>query len=83
MKSFNILLSCSSDKIHLLSWMKKSVNKFDNKILIYAGDSNNQVISKYFCDEFWHMPQCKKSNYPEILNYCKKKIQKEFKLKIV
>lgn len=72
MKSFNILFSCSSNKSQTLNWIKNSIKKFNCNIKIYAGDSNNQVISRYFCDVFWHMPKCNNQNYLKILNYCKK-----------
>ena len=72
MKSFNILLTCSSNKIQLIQWVKKSISKIDCKIKIFAGDTNSNVQSKYFCDQFWHMPSSVKDNYSTILSYCKK-----------
>ena len=72
MKSFNILLTCSSNKIHILDWIKKTSKKLNCKIKVIAGDSNYNVTSKYFCDIFWYMPKSNKKNYSKILNYCKK-----------
>ena len=72
MKSFNILLTCSSNKTQILEWIRLSIKKFDVKIKIYAGDSNSNVLSKYFCDYFWKMPKINNNNFDEILNFCKK-----------
>lgn len=72
MRSFNILLTCSSNKTQLIQWAKKSISKIDCKIKIFAGDTNFNVQSKYFCDKFWHMPRSIKANYSKILSYCKK-----------
>ena len=72
MRSFNILLTCSSNKTHILDWIKNSVEKLRSNSRIFAGDSNKNVSSKYFCDQFWHMPKCKSENFNKILNYCKK-----------
>ena len=72
MKSFNILLTCSSNKTQLIQWTKKSISKLSCKIKVFAGDTNSNVQSKYFCDKFWHMPTCNKKNYSKILRYCKK-----------
>jgi|TARA_B110000305_G_C19396368_1_gene617659 hypothetical protein len=50
MKSFNILLTCLSNKIQILEWIRLSLGKLNFKIKIYAADSNPEVLSKYFCD---------------------------------
>lgn len=72
MKSFNILLTCSSNKTQILEWIRLSVRKLNFKIKIYAADSNSEVLSKYFCDYFWNMPKINNNNFYKILNFCKK-----------
>lgn len=72
MRSFNILLTCSSNKTQILEWIRLSIKKLNFKIKIYAGDSNPEVTSKYFCDYFWNMPKINNNNFYKILNFCKK-----------
>ena len=71
MKSFNILLTCSSNKTQILEWIRLSLRKLNFKIKIYAADSNPEVLSKYFCDHFWNMPKINNNNFYKILNFCK------------
>jgi len=70
MKPFNVLLTCASNKTNIIDWIRKSVSKFDCKVKVFAGDSNSQAVTRYFCDIFWHMPKTKKSNFKKILKYC-------------
>ena len=72
MKSFNVLLTCSSNKTQILEWIRLSIKKFNSKIKIYAADSSSDVLSKYFCDHFWKMPKINNNNFFKILNFCKK-----------
>jgi carbamoyl-phosphate synthase large subunit len=74
----NILISCSSNKTLLLEWIYKSIKKIKIKAKIFAGDSDKNVVSKYFCDYFWHMPILKDKNLGKILKFLKDK-----KIKIV
>ena len=70
MKPFNILLTCSANKTHILEWLKNTVNKFDTKIKIYCGDTNTQILTQYLSDNFWKMPEAKISNFNKIKNFC-------------
>lgn len=67
----NILLSCSSNKTLLLEWIYRSIEKLEIKAKVFAGDSDKTVISKFFCDRFWHMPTLIDSNLPKILKFLK------------
>lgn len=70
MKPFNILLTCSANKTQILEWVKNSINKFDTKINVYCGDTNNQVLTRHLSDNFWKMPETKISNFKKIQNFC-------------
>ena len=50
MKSFNILLTCLSNRTQILELIRLSLRKLNFKIKIYVADSNPEVLSKYFCD---------------------------------
>jgi carbamoyl-phosphate synthase large subunit len=67
----NILLSCSSNKTLLLKWIFKSIKKIKIKAKVFAGDSDKNVVSKFFCDCFWHMPVLKEKNLGKILKFLK------------
>ena len=73
MKSFNILITCSSNKTQILDWIKETKKKINSKIQIFCGDTNDSVNTRFFCDFFWKMPFTKDSNFGQILSYCKKK----------
>ena len=49
MKSFNILLTCLSNRTQILELIRLSLRKLNFKIKIYVADSNPEVLSKYFC----------------------------------
>jgi len=72
------LLSCSSNKTLLLEWIYKSIKKIKIKAKIFAGDCDKNVVSKYFCDYFWHMPILMDKNLGKVLKFLKNK-----KIKII
>ena len=59
----NILITSSSKKIPLIRTVIKSANLIDENIKVISGDSNSNVISKYFFDNFWKMPLTLDENY--------------------
>ena len=73
MESFNILITCSSNKTQILEWLNKTKKKFNFKIKLFCGDTNSSVATKFFCDFFWKMPLIKDTNFNKILSYCLKK----------
>ena len=68
----NILLSCSSNKTLILEWIYITIKRLNIKSKVFAGDCNNNVVSKFFCDYFWHMPILKDENFEKILGFLKK-----------
>jgi carbamoyl-phosphate synthase large subunit len=67
----NVLISSSSKKIGLIKCVIKSAKKISKDIKIFAGDSNLNSISKFFSDEFYHMPETLDENKNDILKWCK------------
>ncbi len=67
----NILLSCSSNKTLILEWIYITIKKLNIKSKVFAGDSDDNVVSKFFCDYFWHMPILKDENFGKILGFLK------------
>jgi carbamoyl-phosphate synthase large subunit len=68
----NILISSSSKKIGLIKSVVKAAKRISNDIKVISGDSNINAISKYFSDDFYHMPKTVENNKNEILKWCKK-----------
>ena len=64
-----ILLTCSSRKIHIINCLKKSLKKIKSKNKLFLSDSNSEVISRYFSNNFWKSPVLKKSNFNKILRF--------------
>ncbi len=51
--------------------MTLSKDKFDNSIKIYGADIQDNVVGKYFVDNFWVMPRISKLNIDDLIYYCK------------
>jgi carbamoyl-phosphate synthase large subunit len=52
----NVLITSSASKVPLIRAMKVAVKKIDPNGLVFAGDGNAHVVSRYVADDFWHMP---------------------------
>lgn len=69
----NILITSISSKIPLIKTVFKAKKKFDNTIKIYGIDINDEVLGKYFVDEFYIVPKLSKIDIQEFINDCKLK----------
>lgn len=67
----NILITSSSSKISLIQTVKKAAAKIGNEMFLYSADFEPEVISKYFTDRFWNMPNISTISANEIISYCK------------
>lgn len=67
----NVLITSASKKVGLVKSVIKAAKKISQDILVYAGDSNQNAISKHFSDGFFLMPKTIDSNKDEILSWCK------------
>ncbi len=68
----NVLVTSISKKVPLLQALRKSLDKINPRIKIYGGDCNNNIIGKYFVDEFWQMPLLRDLTLDILLDYCQK-----------
>lgn len=55
-KNIKVLVSSASAKIPLIYAMQKAVQYIDPSGKVVAGDLNDQALSSFIADDFWHMP---------------------------
>jgi carbamoyl-phosphate synthase large subunit len=67
----NVLLSSASKKVPLLLALKEAVARLDVGGIVTAGDSKQDVLTRHFCDAFWHMPATTDTNTSEIISALK------------
>lgn len=67
----NVLLSSASNKVPLLRALRDAVKRISPKGIVTAGDNNENVLTRFFCDEFWHMPLTLEANTKEIISALK------------
>lgn len=66
----NILVTSASHKIPLIKSLTTAAKKVNDNLSVIAGDINNQVLSKFYSDNFWLMPELIDKNIESILNAC-------------
>lgn len=63
----NVLLSSASNKVPLLLALKDAVRRITPNGLVTAGDINTDVLTRHFCDTFWHMPATTEANIERVI----------------
>lgn len=66
---FNVLVTSISSKVPLLREVRNACRKFDPLAKIHGCDSNEDVIARYFVDEFWHV-NTSELTVDYIVGYC-------------
>lgn len=66
----NILVTSASKKVPLIEILKKAKEKIGKNFSIYAGDVDENCISKEFADQFWQMPVLDKLPVNELITFC-------------
>lgn len=73
-KSFStILISSAAKKIPLYYAVQRAAQKINPFATVIAGDMSDNSLSKYICDNFWHMPPTNDQFLSSIVNGCKKR----------
>jgi carbamoyl-phosphate synthase large subunit len=67
----NILISSASKKIGLVKAVQEAAKNISETIKVYAGDLNQNALSKNFADEFYSMPKTVEENKSTLLNWFK------------
>lgn len=68
---FSVLVTSISKKVSMLKSVKSACKKINPKIKLIGADVSDEVIGKYFVDQFWLMPFIKDLNVDSILDFCK------------
>ncbi|MED7787532.1 ATP-grasp domain-containing protein [Francisella sp. 19X1-34] len=71
-KTGNILITSISSKVPLIKAVTEARDKYDKNILIYGADIEDNVIGKYFVDQFWQMPRLANLTTDNLIDYLKK-----------
>jgi carbamoyl-phosphate synthase large subunit len=67
----NILITSSSAKIPLILSAKHALKRIDPSALVYAGDTDDSVLSKYIADRFVVTPILEDGCILDFLNLCR------------
>lgn len=67
----NVLVTSISKKVPLIKAVKKAVKRCYKKGKVIGGDCSNNIIGRYFVDDFWLMPQTEQLDTESLINYCK------------
>lgn len=68
----NILVTSISKKVPLIKSLKEANKKLGNTGKIFGADTNNDIVGKFFVDEFWKMPKLDDISLRQIIDFCKK-----------
>ncbi len=66
----NILITSISKKVPLIKAVKKAVLKCYKKGKVIGGDCSDNIVGRYFVDDFWLMPPIEKLDIESLINYC-------------
>ncbi|MBU8881195.1 ATP-grasp domain-containing protein [Bacillus sp. FJAT-29790] len=66
----NILVTSISKKVPLLKAVKQAIHKFNPAQSLYGADIENDVIGRFFVDEFWEMPKLNEISIDDFIYYC-------------
>ncbi|GIN85263.1 carbamoyl phosphate synthase [Heyndrickxia sporothermodurans] len=66
----NVLLTSISGKVPLIKRVKKALTRINSNGLLFGGDSNQDIIGKYFVDQFWKMPKLKELDIKLFVDFC-------------
>lgn len=66
-----LLITSASQKIPLIRIAQIACKKLHKDGLVFAGDTNPNVVSKHLVNEFWQMPETEEANSKLILEGCK------------
>jgi carbamoyl-phosphate synthase large subunit len=66
----NVLITSSSKKIPLIRSMEKALSRISGGGKVFAGDSSENIISRYVSNFFWKMPPISSDFTKEIIDGC-------------
>ncbi len=72
----NILVTSISEKVPLIEKLKEARDKFDISIKIIGSDIKEEVLAKYFVDDFYLMTRISLLKKEEFYNICQQKLIK-------
>ena len=72
-KKLSLLITCASNKTHIVEYVKNILNRFNAKSMIFTADKNNKSIIRNFNYNYLKMPDLLDINKKKIFTLCKKK----------
>jgi carbamoyl-phosphate synthase large subunit len=66
----NVLITSISKKVPLIKAVKKAVHKCYKKGKVIGGDCSDNIVGRYFVDDFWLMPPIEQLDTENLINYC-------------
>ena len=68
---FAVLITSSAKKVPLVRSALEAAHKLHPEIRIIAGDSDQNALTRYVADSFWHMPKTIDEEIESLLEGCK------------
>ncbi|WP_066355824.1 ATP-grasp domain-containing protein [Aliarcobacter skirrowii] len=68
--SKNILITSLGEKVPLIKTVINAKNEYDKSIKVLGIDINNQILGKYFVEEFYVIPRLSILEIHEFINFC-------------
>lgn len=69
--SLNILVTSISKKVPFIKALREACRKLGNQGKIMGADASDDIVGKYFVDDFWLMPRLSKITVEELISYCR------------
>ncbi|GAF65681.1 hypothetical protein BTS2_2579 [Bacillus sp. TS-2] len=66
----NVLIMSISQKVPLIMAIKKALNRVEPSSKIFGADANDDIVGRFFVDEFWKIPPLSQLTIEHILTYC-------------
>lgn len=67
---FNVLITSASGKVPLIKNVRTALQKLTPDGIVLGGDSDSEVIGRYFVDSFWHMPTLEHLSTGDLITFC-------------
>lgn len=66
-----VLITSVSRKIPLIKTVRSAIHKLGAPIRLIGGDVNEDVLGKYFVDDFWQMPRLDQLSLEHLIEKCR------------
>lgn len=70
-RCFNVLVTSIANKVPLIKALRKASLRLGNRGKVIGADARNDIVGKYFVDDFWLMPKLDELEIEDLIAYCR------------